>query len=548
MKKMIICATALFGAGLLCAADKKVDKPEEAALAALKAQVAADLKEPVHPGGVDGRPFWNKHSEWFMYPPAFDFEHVKDAVQYKFVALDDYHCQFSFVTNTPHAALVPIWGNLQTPGFVTVRCDALDATGRTIGVAGQRTFFKTAPYKPGTYEKGTRTFGEAALKAYDYLFNTFYIQNFLKNGKPDMSYRLNCYPSKMHSALIRAMIRYADLRKEKEADALKLARFAADYLISISQPAGTPLEFMPPTYEGKKYFTARYFDGQNMIVYPAAVGSAYIMLYKRVGDKKYLESAEKIAKTYIKTQQDNGTWFLKIWEKDGKPVCNNYANPISICEFLEALYKVTDKSEYRLTADKAFDYIEKTIMPGWRWDGQFEDVKPVKAYYNLTKHTPLSVALYLLKRYPGDKKYIALSREYLRFSEDQFICWEKPTRSDGIGFRNRKGAKTRSPGQGNYEEWITFPTVMEQYEWYVPTAASSAKLIRMYLAMYDAEKNPLDLAKARSLGDAYTRAQYDNGRVPTQWMKSYVGNIQQDWFNCYVADAEVFELMAKYLD
>jgi len=29
-----------------------------------------DLNVPVRPGGVNGQPFWNANSLWFMYPPV----------------------------------------------------------------------------------------------------------------------------------------------------------------------------------------------------------------------------------------------------------------------------------------------------------------------------------------------------------------------------------------------------------------------------------------------------------------------------------------------
>ena len=56
---------------------------------------------------------------------------------------------------------------------------------------------------------------------------------------PDPSYKLNCYPTKMHSALIKAMVGYARLRPARRAAALDLARKAADYLISLVGAEGS---------------------------------------------------------------------------------------------------------------------------------------------------------------------------------------------------------------------------------------------------------------------------------------------------------------------
>ena len=86
-------------------------------------------------------------------------------------------------------------------------------------------------------------------------------------------------------------------------------------------------------------------------------------------------------------------------------------------------------------------------------------------------------------------------------------------------------------GTWGCESWRC-PAVLEQYNCYVPIDASSAKLIRTWLAMFRATKNPLDLARARTLGDAIIRETHDDGYLPTFWMDS-----REDWPNCMLASA-----------
>ena len=90
------------------------------------------------------------------------------------------------------------------------------------------------------------------------------------------------------------------------------------------------------------------------------------------------------------------------------------------------------------------------------------------------------------------------------------------------------------------------PSAMEQFNCYKNVDASIAKMIRFYLLMYDLEKNPLDLAKARALGDSLTRIQMANGRIPTwcDWKKGP----DSDWINCMYASAHALKLLAKYDD
>jgi hypothetical protein len=140
------------------------------------------------------------------------------------------------------------------------------------------------------------------------------------------------------------------------------------------------------------------------------------------------------------------------------------------------------------------------------------------------------LALYLLNRYPGDKKWIAVARDILRYAEDQFVCWEKPCAANGHGINTAVADPFAQLNR--YNDWF-YPCVLEQYVYYVPVDASNAKLIKTYLALYRAEKNPLDLAKARALGDALVRIQRPNGYIPTEYAQVEKRNdSMKGWLNC----------------
>ena len=42
----------------------------------LTEKASKEYLEPLRPGGVDSSPFWNIHSQRFVYAPAFDFNAV----------------------------------------------------------------------------------------------------------------------------------------------------------------------------------------------------------------------------------------------------------------------------------------------------------------------------------------------------------------------------------------------------------------------------------------------------------------------------------------
>ena len=246
---------------------------------------------------------------------------------------------------------------------------------------------------------------------------------------------------------------------------------------------------------------------------------------------------------YLKLQQPNGTWNLVLKISDGKPTVNNYCVPTGIMVFLEELSNVTGEKKYREAAQKGFPHLER-MMESFNWEGQFEDVEAqTKPYLNLTKHNATAAYLYLCRKEPGNKELVRNAREVQRFAEDQFIIWEQPGwvgKYDPFSWRDPEDLNT---GKWGWQFYHT-PCVLEQYRCYVPVNASSAKLIRYFLMMYDLEKDPLDLAKARALGDALTTVQGDDGRLPT-WMNIGLPTAS-DWLNCDISAIEALRLLAKY--
>ena len=486
---------------------------------------------------------WNANAEWFMYAPSFAFKEVSGAANYRFRVLDDYHVTHEFTASRPTEALSPVWEALPK-GFATVTCLALDAKGDVIGLAGERTFWKNAAFKAGAYPKAKRPYAEAVKMGLEYLLDRKANRYFLENGKPDPSYDLNCYPAKMHAATIEAMCDYLKLNLPRKDEALKLARLCADYLIEIAEPEGRPLAGWPHTYEGTNNAAALY-AGQQMLVYPAKAGSAHLSLYAATKDERYLIAARRIAATYLRLQGEDGTWYLKLYEKDGKPVNGNRLMPNGAIDFLEGLYGVTGEVRYRQAADRAFAYIDKGPLVTWNWEGQFEDVPPSEPYFNLTKHFACDTAIYLLRRFPKDGRRQRQAAEILRWSEDQFIVWETPARKDGTGFRNRPGFRSRwSHGwQTKYAIWHC-PAVMEQYSWYQPIDASAAKLIRTYLAYHRATGDKLALAKAKALGDAAVNNQRENGLSPTGWFGNY--DEYHNWINCHIATMQALQELSAF--
>ena len=494
----------------------------------------------VRPGGVMGRPFWNINATQFMYAPAFGFSAVAGVKEYVFTATDSQGGEHTFTAEVPTAPLTPIWKYI-AQGFVNVKVEGIGKYGEKY-LLGARTFYKSEGF-PGreALPKSACSYKECAIKAFDYLFNDPTTRYWLENGIPDPEYYHNVYPSKMISSIIKAMVSLAELSPEKSEDAIKLAKNAADYLISITYGEESALAGLPPTYSFKG-LNKEIVDKnapmawgrrhQLMIIYPASAGDAYLKLEEVTKDKKYLDAAERIARYYKENVLPNGSWYLLIDEKTGMPESNNCSVGKEILEFLSKYYKRTGDKEIHTLERNYYNYITDICLKDYKWEGQFEDIKLSGNYVNLTHFTADFLISYISKNYPNDAEMMEQAREMMRFVEDQFVIWGK-----------------HAPWNEHYKNdsyWYS-PAGVEQYFWYVPIDSSSAAIMNTFIDLYEATGDALLLEKAKALGDSITRMQNsESGVIPTHWMsKDCMITLENFWINCHIYTAFAMMKLAR---
>lgn len=503
--------------------------------------VAEDMKAVIRPGGVTQKGFWNKNAQRFMYAPSLKFHDVP-GVDHYYVEIfgEPSGNKVTMEQGTPVVNLRPHWDRFPV-GYVTVVIEGKDRNNRQVGEVESRFFWKKAPYGNfAAYPKRVRPYSEAASLVYDYLLNLPALKYIVETGKPDPSYRLNCYPTKMHSAVAAAMVRFAKLNPLKAEAAMRLACASADYLLSIAEPKDAALPGWTPTYDGRENASGRY-AGQCMTSYPASAGNCFLIMHEATGESKYLDAAVLIAETYVKLQDENGEWPLKVMFADASSLGPNKLFPPGIISYLRKIAAATGRDEFEVAAARAEKHAAVSALETWNWEGQFEDVEPQGMYENMTHHSATSTAIRLLKEKPGDQATLAITRDILRYAEDQFVDWERP-------FKDHTpmvwGPYSRLTWHYDPKLLVDYPAVNEQYQCYCPVDSSAGKLIQTYLALYRAEKNPLDLAKARTLGDTMTFVQRDDGSIPTWWRKA--DDPKRDWFNCMIASASALAELAEY--
>jgi hypothetical protein len=165
-------------------------------------------------------------------------------------------------------------------------------------------------------------------------------------------------------------------------------------------------------------------------------------------------------------------------------------------------------------------------MKTFDWHGQFEDIYERPPYHNLSREQACDMAIYLLRNSRRNAANIKQAEELIRFSEDQFVIWEKP----------RPDIKIGNDGQGAMSKnWIS-PSVQEQYVYWMPVGRAAGIMLNTYWEAYKVTKNEMYLAKAKSIANSFTVVQKEHdGDYPTYFTKYKMSY----WLNSAVYPAKI---------
>ncbi len=513
-----------FGATLLfCAQGHRLAGAD----ATLHAQALEESLKPIRALTTGTNFGWNEQAKQFIWAPEFQFAPVSGG-DYGLTVIWD-GGQRSLETTSPVISLAPIWSGIPV-GKVRLQAQVLEASQeKALPLVGERQFHRGAVFN-GPYGKPLLPYGESARVALDGVIHEPFVQYWRTHGRPDPDYKLYRYLAKQSGCLITACTLYAS-RKLKPADAdeaLEIARRCADFLLSVSEPAGSPLEYFPPTYYNAAP-TKRENDGWTMMMSGAEAGNGLLDLYGVSHDRTYLEAARRIAATYAKTQRPDGTWPLKVENRNARPLADIDLIPSAVITFLDRLEAETHEPIYRQTRDRACAWILKNPARTFNWQAQFDDAKLRGPYQNLGKHEACEFATYLFTHTNAAPGSVALAEEILRFAEDQFVVWEQPPR-----------LPTRDPKLAA-ANWFT-PCSLEQHAMFEPISGSSAFMIFTYIRAFQATGKRLYLAKAESLANALTEAQqYHHGRYPTRMVREDLAY----WVNSTINTVRAMKLLAE---
>lgn len=493
----------------------------------LRKQAIQESTAPIRPGVPGAQPFWNGRAVQFQFAPAFDFKEVMGAASYRFTVVPARGETVMFTAEKPWAPLTPVWDKVIT-GRAMLTVQGLDAKGAAVGEAMTRTFHRAAVI-PRDYPAPKMSWRESARTSLEALVHSPDLRCWFDGREPDPAVHLYRYPSKIIGAAAAALAMYAaqSPAPADAAEALQAARRAADYLLAMSFPESSAWAHHPPTYH-PTMFAERMGGHMNPANYltccGAETGGYYLDVHAATKDAKYLDAAVRIAETYARQQREDGSWLLFVTPQDGNAVTDNVMNPTLVIEFIDRLAQVTQDHRFDAMRDKAVTWTLRNPVRTWNWQGQFEDVKPLPPYENLTEHEAGDLAIHLFQTAAKDAEHRALAIDLMRFCEDQFVMWAQPP------VTSPKDQNPDGKAASQSKTWM-LPCVLEQYRCYAPVNASSAKMIRVYLAAHRATGDRLPLEKARALAATLTHTQ-SHPKAPGRYQTWVMQKPGPMWFNC----------------
>lgn len=496
----------------------------------LNVEAAKEYLTPIRPVSEGRNPCWNEFCKKFIYAPAFDVKAVEGADNYKFIIKEkDGSGEWSFTSTDPCADLSPIWASVP-PSKVDLTVLAIDGKENVLDTAYKRSFLRDFPFE-GPYNSNVRPYREAAIMAALYIHKTPGAQKFKETFVPDLDlYSHFTYANKVIGGLISVEAKIAEYVPSLKEEALLIARNAAKFLIDQSRPEGDRLEYFPPTYYGDRVASKNDWNvGRTMTMDACYSGNAFLDLFRVTGDSLYYDRALKIADTFMKIQNEDGSFPIKVYFETGEPVNEVKAMLHPILNYTRRLENEYGVTKYADMSARAAKWMKEVALETFDLTGQFEDVtvEGLKPYQNLTNCTASPYASYILRGHPSAEE-IEDARDLIRLSEDQFVHWNALPNKDGV-------------------RPIATPCVYEQHRYQVPVDNSSCNVANAYLDLYEATGDELAFAKAKALVDNLTVVQdITNGKIPTTFdLRSPERNKRRTyWINCTNASITILLRMA----
>ena len=413
----------------------------------------------------------------------------------------------------------------QTGDFI-VCAEAINAKGKSVGQI-DFSFIKKAPFT-GPYRPAKSGYMESGVKA----------ALWAKSCTDD---KITKFPALLRSSIARVLVTYAKLypKSENTEQMLQAAIKHCDALINDSTAADWVYANMPKTQRNANTL---------QISRTGMLGMVCLDLFEATKEKRFLDSAMRIADTLKSTQLKEGRWYFRADPKTGIMQIDYTSDQIQPILLLDALIREHQRKDLIETRDKAVKWMLENPCKTYRWQGQWDDLADSPPYANLEWYDTALFIEYLLRKATAENGYEKIAIELFHYIEDHFVDFQPSERSQRRDlFEKRWGVKA-----------IT-PSVREQYWCYAPIDWHGAHYIRACLALHTYTKENIYLDKAKAIADTLMVIQHPDGFYPT-WMyyiaskenpdKMEMGEIfyKDRWANCTSYTGEMLMKLGAYLE
>jgi hypothetical protein len=472
----------------------------------------------------------------YIHPPRVEWVVLESCTRYELILVQgDKILGITNATTSPHF-IENGWDKI-TPGKkAAVVIQGFDKEGQKKALSGIQPFYAALDYDPAVASKKKRSYRQAAIMAFEALYNYKFpagtsaptegpaskilpILLAAANG-PNYAYDHN-FPvlhDWLHVDMLVALNKIADQN-------LKLK--IMDYADSV----GTHLlicrildeDFMYKgmirgcaDYEGKGALGIPSVRGTaeeeqiRRLVEPAKCGyaaEALVKLYELTGHRKYLDAASQIAEILVKTQREDGSWPARVDGKTGEVIAEYSTSAVAAISFLDRLNKNSPDKRWFTTRNKAIEWIQENPLKTYGWVLLYDDADARTAnsnmYQTLSNYDLFKFICYAAANPEAVDNAAEHIKRQFEWCDNHFTFYgDDPI----LGFNPHYPSVCE---QGK-------PAIPNEGCW-CPMDGHTVNWGRAHLATYLLTKNKLNLEKAKAAANTLTQVQVDNGATLT-WM------------------------------
>lgn len=480
---------------------------------------------------------WNAYSWQFIDAPVFRLLPIPGTVEYRAVVRQAGQ-SWTVRAKTPQLDLAEIWPGVGTRKF-SLTLEWVDAAGKVLG-AETRDRVK-APDFAGFHE-APANWAAAADRNIAFLIDDadHAPVPYREPGLPAWIWNATrshptSYPCTTINALTWGFLGYIGNHGPQSAEALRLARVGADWVLQHRQPEGGALPLFPYSTVTRGKFGGNVEGEAVNLLRASWLAISFVDLYEATQYEPYLAYARHIADTTVKFQNADGSFPYRVNPQTGAVVEQYNPSAMEFIELVEKLEPLGYDARRALAAQRALDWLLAYVCTTHNWKGTFEDVGKQNSYADLSHLGAQSLIRYLCRHRQENPDYLPAAIRLNRWIEDQFVDFGPDNEASPVRVKG--------------------PLVFEQFVCFWPMEVHTGNWILTLIELHRATGAQVYLDKARAAANAICAEQYEDGQFST-WGRDYEtgicpvdnqpGRPVNNWYNCEAyADYALYQL-ARY--